>query len=96
MGRDIYGVKTPLFVLHTNLTAVTYRDRVLRQYVLLLIHQHNLTLEQDNTRPHVDRFFFATFWFPVLDWPPYSPDLSPFENLCGELDRRVRKRVKFP
>ena len=29
-----------------------------------------------------------------LDWPSRSPDLSPIENLWGELKRNVRKR--FP
>jgi transposase len=24
----------------------------------------------------------------VKDWPPYSPDLSPIEELWGELERR--------
>jgi hypothetical protein len=27
-----------------------------------------------------------------LDWPPYSPDLSPIEHLWDKMDRRVRGR----
>ncbi len=54
-GGISQGVKTPLVVIQGNLTAVRYRDQVPRPHVLPLIRQRNLTLQQDNARPHVAR-----------------------------------------
>jgi hypothetical protein len=31
-----------------------------------------------------------------LDWPPYSPDVSPMEHLWDKMDRRVRGRRNAP
>jgi transposase len=32
----------------------------------------------------------------MIQWPLKSPDLSPIEHLCDELDRRVRQRQPQP
>ena len=41
---------------------------------------------QDNARCHVSRVTKA--WLelqtiPIMEWPPYSPDLNPIENIWG-------------
>ena len=61
--------------------------------------QHNLTLQQDNARPHMPRIcqvFLANNNVQPLDWPPYSPDLSPLEHLWDLLDSQVRQRQPPP
>lgn len=90
------GVKTTLVVIHDNLTAVTYHDQVRIPYILPIIHQRNVMLQQYNTKPHVTRVyhaFLAQCNVPVLYSPSYNPDLSPIKHQQYELDRRVKNSV---
>ena len=54
-GGISHGVKSPLVVLGGTLTAVRYRDEILRPIAVPLVQQHNLIFQQDNARPHVAR-----------------------------------------
>ena len=84
------GVKSPLIVVPGNLTAVRYRDEILRLVAVPLVQQHQMTFQHDNARPHVARIcqdFLANNNIVPLDWRPYSLDLSPIEHLWDELDR---------
>ena len=81
------------------MTAVMYRDEILRPVAVPLVQQRNLILQQDNARPHVARVcqdFLANNDIAPLAWPPYGPDLTPIEHMWDELDRRVRKRRNPP
>ena len=94
-----HGLKSQLVIVDGNLTAARYRDEILRPHVIPFLQQHNLTLQQDNARPHVARIyqvFLENNNVQPLNWPPYSPYLSPFEHLWDQLDRRVRQRQPPP
>ena len=52
--------------------------------------------QQDNARPHVAKTTMA--WFAgqrtvpaPIQWPPYSPDLSPIENMWSVVEEDVNK-----
>ena len=98
-GGIAHGIKSQLIIVAGNMTAVRYRDEILRPVAVPLVQQRNLILQQDNARPHVARVcqdFLANNNIAPLAWPPYSPDLTPTEHMWDELDRRVRKRRNPP
>ena len=48
--------------------------------------------QQDNATPHTagtSQAWFHTHGIDVIDFPPWSSDLSPIENLWSDLKRRV-------
>ena len=88
MGRNRTWVE---ITIDGNLTAARYRDEILRPRVIPSL--------QDNARPHVARIckvFLSNNNVQPLDWPPYSPDLSPTEHLWDQLDRQVRQHQPPP
>ena len=94
-GGIAHGIKSQLIIVAGNMTAVRYRDEILRPVAVPLVQQRNLILQQDNARPHVARVcqdFLANNNIAPLAWLPYSPHLIPIEQMWDELDRRVRKR----
>ena len=98
-GGIAHGIKSQLIIVAGNMTAVRYRDEILRPVAVPLVQQRNLILQQDNARPHAARVcqdFLANNNIAPLAWQPYSPDLTPIEHKWDELDRRVRKRRNPP
>ena len=98
-GGISHGLKSQSVVIDGNLTAARYRDKILLPHVIPFLQQHNLTLQQDNARPRVARIcqvLLANNNVQPLDWPPYSPDLSPIEHLWYQLDRQIRQRQPPP
>ena len=98
-GGISHGLKSPLIVIAGNLICIRYRDGILRRVAIPFVQQHHLIFQQDNARPHVARFcqdFLANHGINPLDWPSYSPDLSPIEHLWDEMYRRVRGRWNAP
>lgn len=93
--------RTPLVVLDGTLTAQRYVDNILRPVVLPFLEQHAdvTTLQQDNARPHsarVTRDFLNENNVTVMEWPPYSPDLSPIEHLWDQLKTAIAQRQPRP
>ena len=98
-GGISHGLKSPLIVIAGNLTGVRYRDEILRPVEVPFVQQHHLIFQQDNARTHVARVcqdFLANHNISPLDWPSYSPDLSPIEHLWDEMDSGVRGRRNAP
>ena len=54
-GGIAHGIKSQLIIVAGNMTAVRYRDEILRPVAVPLVQQRNLFLQQDNARPHVAR-----------------------------------------
>ena len=76
-GGISHGVTLPLIVVPGNLTAVKYRDEILRPVAVPLVQQHQMSFQHNNAHPHVARVcqdFLANNNIVPLDWPPYSPD----------------------
>ena len=77
-----------------KLNAVGYLE-ILKIYEEKMHFLHLIFL-QDNAPVHkskiIGNFFQENEW-EVLEWPAYSPDLNPIDNLWAILKQRLRKRT---
>ena len=99
MGRDFAWCEVATDCCSREPNSGRYRDKILRPVAVPLVQQHQMTFQHDNAHPHVARVcqdFLANNNIVPLDWPPYSPNLSPIELLWDELDRRVRRPRNTP
>ncbi len=62
-----YGQRTQVHFIDGILNAQRYRDEILRPIVVPFIHDHDLMLQHDNTRPHDARSMFEMLWIGVYD-----------------------------
>ncbi len=94
-----YGQGTQVHFIDGIFNAERYRDEIMRLILVPFIHDHHLMLQHDNAQPHVARIctqFLEAENIPVLEWPAYSPDMSPIEHVWDALDRRIRQCVPVP
>ncbi|UYV70626.1 hypothetical protein LAZ67_8000062 [Cordylochernes scorpioides] len=74
-----------------TMTAQRYVDDVLRPVTLPYLQGvPNALYQQDNARPHTARISQQVLQdVQMLQWPPYSPDLSPIEHVRDIIGRRL-------
>ncbi len=92
-----YGMGS-LHVLEGTMNAERY-IKVLEQHMLpsrwRVFQGRPCVFQQDNAKPHISAI--TTAWLRsgrvrVLNWPVYSPDLSPIENIWPIIKRKICQR----
>lgn len=76
-----------------GVTAIRYVD-LLENYLFTILEADSIFM-QDNARIHTARHtqqWFEEHGVALLDWPPYSPDLNPIENLWAVLKDKIIER----
>ncbi|GFX30122.1 transposable element Tcb1 transposase [Trichonephila clavipes] len=101
-GGVILGSRTDLHVQSVTTTGHIYRDGILEEQHVRLFRGAmgaEFLFMDDNARPHraniVDECLQSED-ITRMDWPAYSPDLNPIEDVWDMLGRRIAARQPSP
>jgi DDE superfamily endonuclease len=61
---------------------------VLEEYLPTIL-EHDSIFMQDNASAYKVQDWFVDQGIEIMDWPPYSPDLNPIENLWKRLKDEI-------
>uniref|UniRef100_A0AAR2JSC2 Tc1-like transposase DDE domain-containing protein n=1 Tax=Pygocentrus nattereri TaxID=42514 RepID=A0AAR2JSC2_PYGNA len=89
------------FLLSGSLTAIRYRDEILRPLVRPYAGAvgPGFLLMQDNARPHVAgvcQQYLQDEGIEAMDWPARSPDLNPIEHIWDIMSRSINQHHVAP
>ena len=97
-----YQGKTPLHIVHDSMTALKYRDDVLRPIAIPYGQEAlgaNFRYLDDNARPHRARIVREFMEQQPVQWMPFpakSPDCNAIEHIWDVLGRKVASRNPRP
>ena len=61
-------------------------NRIGKNEVLVLVDDHPVHKSLNNLK------FYKEKGIKVIDFPPYSPDLNPIENIWGKIKKQIMKK----
>ena len=89
-----YQGKTSLFLYEDSMSSVNYIEilKEALEEIRSKLNSDEVMLQMDNARYHwttLDLEFYSNNGIIVIDWPPYSPDLNPIENIWAFMKKQL-------